>query len=67
VTEGQFIAQLLSALKEQQRDLAESAMLHPKPDLFGHGQTVGRWQGLKDALDTIDAILRDEYEKERNS
>lgn len=67
MTDGQVVAQLMAALSEQQRELAEAAMLHPKPDPFEHGTTVGRWQGLKDALDTVHAILRDQYEKELRS
>lgn len=66
-SEAQIITRLIGALKDQMADLAENAMLMPKPDLFGQGLTAGRYQGITQALNTVEAILRDDYDKELKS
>jgi hypothetical protein len=66
-SEAQVVTRLIGALKEQMADIAENAMLMPKPDLFGNGITAGRYQGLMQALNTVEAILRDDYDKEIKS
>ena len=54
----------VSALKERQSEIAEGAMERPASDLVGYGVQAGRYQGVQLALDTLDSILRDAYEKE---
>ena len=66
-TQPELVSRVISAIKEQMVDLAESAMMTPKADPFSHGNIVGTYQGLKQALDTIHAILRDDYDKELKS
>ena len=67
MTEGQFVSALISMLKEQLADISEDAMLHPKSKRFEAGVIVGRYQGVCQALDSIDVLLRDNHEKERQS
>ncbi len=67
MTEGQFISKLIGMLKEQQADISEDAMLRPKSKRFDAGVVVGRYQGVQQALETVDALLRDNHEKELRS
>jgi hypothetical protein len=67
MTDSRFITQLISLLKEQQAAIAEDAMLRPKSKRFEAGTIAGRYQGVQMALDTVDALLRDNYEKETRS
>ena len=67
MTEGQFVVALIGMLKGQQADISEDAMLHPKSKRFDAGVVVGRYLGVQEALDTIDVLLRDNHEKERQS
>lgn len=62
---NELIARLVGALKEQQAEIAESAMMRPRAEPVEHGVQAGRYQGLQQALDTIDALLRDEYEEQK--
>lgn len=64
---NKFIAQFIGAAKNRMAEIAEAAMLFPKSDLFGYGEQVGRYQGLQAALEILDAILRDDEEKEKSS
>jgi len=51
-------------VKEEMAIVAEDSCLHPVSDPFVHGVQVGRYQGLKDALDILDALYREELDKE---
>lgn len=62
----QVISQFIGAIKEQMAEISEDAMLRPKSSSFDHGVQAGRYQGLASALDTLDAILRDEYSRRDN-
>jgi hypothetical protein len=66
-SDSQIIQALLSAIKGQQAEIAESAMMTPRAEPFAHGMQVGVYQGLQQALETLNAILRDDYEKEKHS
>lgn len=60
---NEIVARLIGALKQKQGEIAESSMLRPSSDAMTTGLYAGRYQGLQVALDTIDALLRDEYEE----
>ena len=60
-----LVSKFIAAIKDQQRDVAESAMLRPKSDPFEHGVQTGRYQGLQLALETLESLLRDDLKEEQ--
>jgi hypothetical protein len=50
------VDKIISALLDRQRDLAVSALQHPKRDPFDHGNEAGMYAGLQAALDIIEEI-----------
>ena len=66
-SDSQIIQALVGAIKDQQVDIAESAMMTPRAEPFAHGMQVGTYQGLQQALETLNSILRDDYDKEKHS
>ena len=67
ISDSRLTALLISRIKEQQAEIAESAMLRPESDPLKTGVLAGRYQGLQNALDTLDRILRDDDEQEKRS
>lgn len=63
----ELIGAYIGALKHEQAEIAEAAMLRPKKELFELGESAGRYQGLERALEILEDILSDEREKERKS
>ena len=61
-----IISRVIGEIKDTMAVTAESAMLQ-QFDPVQSAVIVGKYRGLKEALDIIDAILRDNLEKERNS
>lgn len=61
------IIKFVSEVKRKMAEHAESAMIRPKRELFEAGESVGRYQGMQAALDILDEILSDQYEKEIRS
>lgn len=57
----------ISEVREHMKEHAENTMLWPKRELFGMGESVGKYQGLQTALDIMDNILNDKLEKEKYS
>lgn len=66
MTDAQIIPRLIGEIKREQAELAESAMLRPKKDLFSLGEVAGVYQGLQKALDTLDGILSDTIKSEKS-
>jgi hypothetical protein len=64
---SQLTQRLIGAIKEQQAEISTSAMMRPDNDIHKVGVLAGRYQGLQSALDTLEAILSDEYDKEKYS
>lgn len=46
---------------------AEDSMMFPKADPFEHGVQVGKYQGMRMAMDLVEDIIRDNLEKENHS
>lgn len=63
----QTISVFIGEAKKALAGMAEGAMQFPKADPFEHGVQCGRHQGVQFALDILDNILRDKFEKESNS
>ena len=61
------IVRFIGEVKKAKEEQAHSAMAFPKAEPFDHGVQVGVYQGLGQALEIKDAILRDIEEKERQS
>lgn len=61
--EVHFMVEARKALTE----MAEDSMMFPKPDPFEHGVQVGKYQGVRFALELLESILRDDAEKENHS
>lgn len=66
-TDSTIVARLIGAIKDQQADIAEAAMMKPVPELFECGVRAGRYQGLQTALEILESILRDDEDKEKFS
>lgn len=49
-----MLDKIISLIKQQQKELAESEMMNPSDD---HLLVAGQWQGLNMALQIIDRIL----------
>ena len=64
---NQLLAQIIGSIKEQQTVIAESAVLRPSSSKLMTGLAAGKYQGLQLALDVIDNVLRDDFEKEQSS
>lgn len=62
-----LISKLVGELKNQQASLAESCMLRPRENSLDYGVMAGRYQGIQNALDTLDDIMRDHNEQESKS
>jgi hypothetical protein len=67
INDSKLVALLISRIKEQQAEIAESAMVRPESDPFRTGLIAGRHQGMQFALDALDSILRDDDSKEKRS
>lgn len=63
----QLTSRFIGEAKQALAEIAEDAMLFPKSEPFGHGEQVGKYQGLKFALEILEDLMRDNLEKERNS
>ena len=63
----QLITRFIGEAKAALAQIAEDSMSFPKSDPFGHGEQCGRYQGLKLALEIMEDVLRDNYEKEKRS
>ena len=59
-----FIAKFVAELKAQQDEIAKSVVLNPRDETLDYGVLAGRYQGIQNALDTLDNILRDELNQE---
>ena len=66
-TDSQIIAKFIGETKREMADIAESAMLRPKSELFALGESAGRYQGLQKSLDILEDILSDKLKEERLS
>jgi len=66
MNDSTVIARAISEIKDTQVATAEAAMLQ-QFDPIQAAVNVGKYRGLLAALDTIDAILRDDVEKETPS
>jgi len=62
-----LINAFIGEVRRVQAEDAEAALLRPKRDLFGLGETAGNYQGLQRALDILDDVLSDQLEKEIKS
>ena len=65
MNDSTVIARAISEIKDTQVATAEAAMLQ-QFDPIQAAVNVGKWRGLKEALDIIDAILRDNLDEERS-
>lgn len=67
MNQEQILVKFIGRMKQQQAELAEASMLRPKHELFGLGEAAGKYQGMQNALDILDDIIRDKDEKERTA
>lgn len=67
MNEGQIVARLIGAIKDEQSRIAEAGMLTPQRELFTMGEQAGRYQGLQQAQDILQDILSDNLEMEKTS
>ena len=58
-----FIAKFVAELKAQQDEIAKNVVLQPRVETLDYGVLAGRYQGIQNALDTLDKILRDDPEE----
>lgn len=63
----QVIQRFIKEVKEASVEIAVGAMLRPPPGQLETGVMCGKYQGLQFALEILDAILRDNVEKEKRS
>lgn len=63
----QVVQRFIKEVKEASGEIAEGAMLRPAPGPLEMGVVCGKYQGLQFALEILDAILRDNVEKEKRS
>lgn len=61
-----FIAKFVAELKAQQDEIAKSVVLNPRDETLAYGVLAGRYQGIQNALDTLDNILRDDTEENQS-
>ena len=61
-----FIAKFVAELKAQQDEIAKSVVLNPRGEALAYGVLAGRYQGIQNALDTLDNILRDDTEENQS-
>ena len=61
-----FIAKFVAELKAQQDEIAKSVVLNPRDETLDYGVLAGRYQGIQNALDTLDNILRDDNEENQS-
>ena len=61
-----FIAKFVAELKAQQDEIAKSVVLNPRDETLDYGVLAGRYQGIQNALDTLDNILRDDTEENQS-
>lgn len=61
-----FIAKFVAELKAQQDEIAKSVVLNPRGETLVYGVLAGRYQGIQNALDTLDNILRDDTEENQS-
>ena len=61
-----FIAKFVAELKAQQDEIAKSVVLNPRDEALSYGVLAGRYQGIQNALDTLDNILRDDNEENQS-
>lgn len=54
-----LVVKYMSKVQEEMKALSEDAMLYPKPDAFEHGVMVGRYQGMREALQLMIVALKD--------
>lgn len=59
-TLGKFIGEVKKTLAET----AEDSMMFPKGDSFEHGVQVGKYQGLRNALEILESVMRDQQEQD---
>ena len=59
-----IIQKYVAELKAQQQEIATSTLIRPHSEMLHYGVMAGRYQGIQNALDVLDSILRDETEKE---
>ena len=59
-----IIQKYVAELKAQQQEIAASTLIRPRSEMLHYGVMAGRYQGIQNALDVLDSILRDETEKE---
>lgn len=59
---GRYITEVKDALTE----MATDSMKFPKADPFEHGVQCGRHQGLEFALEILEDVMRDNYEKDKH-
>lgn len=62
-----LISRFIGEAKQALAQIAADSMQFPKADPFGHGEQVGRWQGLNLALELLEDVLREDTEKEKRS
>ena len=62
-----LIERFIGEVKKELTTISTDAMKFPKSDPFNHGTQVGNYQGLSLALDILEKLLRDNYDKESES
>lgn len=58
------LPRILAALHDAKRELAEGVLDRPSENVKDFYVISGRWQGLEQARQIIDAVLRDDEEQE---
>lgn len=55
-----LVPKYMAKVQEEMRILSEDAMIYPKSDPFEHGVMVGRYQGMREALQLMIVALKDQ-------
>lgn len=61
------ITRFIGEAKDSLNQIANDSMKYPKADPFEHGIQAGKYQGLLFALEILEDILRDNFDKESKS
>ena len=60
------VLDIITALRSEKQVFLEAVGDFPRADPFEHGVQVGKYAGLKLALDVIDSVLKDQEAQDAN-
>ena len=59
-----IVMTFISKAKDALSEMAADSMTYPKAEPFDHGVSCGRYQGIQQALDILDNIIRGDQEED---